>query len=93
MNKGAFEKLAPPVRDKLRELVAETAPWITAELRKDETEVTQQLAAGGIAMTEASPADTETAAKLLAPYWDEWAKSRGAEATAALGQVRAALGR
>jgi TRAP-type C4-dicarboxylate transport system substrate-binding protein len=93
VNKGAFEKLAPNIQQRLRELVVETAPWITAELRKDENDVTQQLAAGGIAITEASAADTQAAAKLLAPYWDEWAKSRGGEATTALAKVRAALGR
>jgi len=44
-------------------------------------------------MTEASPADTEAARKLLEPYWSEWAKSRGGEAVAALEKVRASLGR
>jgi TRAP-type transport system periplasmic protein len=92
-NKGALEKLAPDVQGKLKALVAETAPWITAELRNDEGAVTQQLAAGGITMTEAKPSDTEAARKLLAPYWDEWAKGRGGEAAAALAKVRAALGR
>jgi TRAP-type C4-dicarboxylate transport system substrate-binding protein len=92
VNKGAFEKLAPPIQQRLRELVAEVSPWITNELRNDEGEVTRQLAAGGITMTEASAADAQAAAKQLAPYWDEWAKSRGAEATAALAKVRTALG-
>jgi TRAP-type C4-dicarboxylate transport system substrate-binding protein len=93
VNKTAFEKLDPAIQQKLRELVAETAPWITAELKKDENEVTQQLAAGGIKVTEASASDMQTAAQALAPYWDEWARNRGAEAVAALGKVRAVLGR
>jgi TRAP-type C4-dicarboxylate transport system substrate-binding protein len=93
VNKGVFEKLPPDVQDKLRSLVAETAPWITSELRNDEGTATQQLATGGITMTEATASDAEGARKLLAPYWDEWANSRGAEAVAALGKVRAALGR
>jgi TRAP-type transport system periplasmic protein len=93
VNKTAFEKLAPDIQQRLREVVRETAPWITAELKKDETAVTQQLAASGIVVTEALDADVQNAAKLMAPYWDEWAKSRGADATAALGQVRTALGR
>jgi TRAP-type C4-dicarboxylate transport system substrate-binding protein len=92
-NKGALEKLAPDVRAKLLALVADTAPWITTELRNDEGAVTQQLAAGGITMTEAKTEDIESARKLLAPYWDEWATSRGSEAVAALGKVRAVLGR
>jgi TRAP-type C4-dicarboxylate transport system substrate-binding protein len=92
VNKGAFEKLAPDMREKLRALVAETAPWITAELRDDEAGVTQQLAAGGTKMTEAAPADVESVTKLMAPYWDEWAKARGGDAIAALAKVKAALG-
>ena len=93
VNRGAFEKLSPDVQEKLRVLVVETAPWITSELKNDEGTVTQQLAAGGITITEATASDVESARKLLAPYWDEWAKSRGGEAVAALGKVRAALGR
>jgi TRAP-type C4-dicarboxylate transport system substrate-binding protein len=93
VNKGAFDKLAPDMQEKLRAAVAETSPWITAELKRDEGEVTQQLAAGGIKITEPSAADVEAAAKLMAPYWDQWAKSRGGEAATALGKVKAALGR
>jgi TRAP-type C4-dicarboxylate transport system substrate-binding protein len=93
VNKGALETLAPDVQAKLRALVAETAPWITSELRNDEGTATQQLAAGGIAITEAKAEDVESARRLLVPYWDEWAKSRGGEAVAALAKVRAALGR
>ena len=92
-NQGAIEKLAPDVQVKLRALVAETAPWITAELRNDEGSVTQQLAGGGIIITEPTADDVQSARKLLTPYWDEWAKSRGTEAAGALGKVRAALGR
>lgn len=93
VNKGAYEKLAPDARAALDKLVAETAPWITAELRNDEGTVTQQLAAGGITMTEATAADAQSAAKLMAPYWDEWAKSRGADAASALAKIKTALGR
>ncbi len=93
VNKGAFEKLAPALQEKLRATVAETVPWITAELRREETEVTTPLGAGGITIAEAKPGEAQEAAKLLAPYWDEWAKSRGGEAPAALAKVRAALGR
>jgi TRAP-type C4-dicarboxylate transport system substrate-binding protein len=93
VNKGAFEKLATDLQAKLRALVAETTPWITSELRNDEGAVTKQLAAGGITMTEPIPADVEAARKLLVPYWDEWAKSRGGDAVTALAKVRSALGR
>jgi TRAP-type C4-dicarboxylate transport system substrate-binding protein len=93
VNRSAFEKLAPDVQAKLRALVAETVPWTTSQLKNDEGTVTQHLAAGGITMTAAKPEDVESARKLLMPYWDEWAKSRGDEAIAALTKVRVALGR
>lgn len=93
VNRAAFQKLSPAVQEQLRGIVAETAPWITAELRREEAEVTQQLGGGGIRMTEPSAADVAAAAKALAPYWDEWAKARGADAAAALAAVRAAVGR
>jgi TRAP-type C4-dicarboxylate transport system substrate-binding protein len=93
VNKSAFEKLPRDTQEKLRAAVTETSPWITAELRRDETEVTQQLAAGGIKITEASKSDVENAIKLMSPYWDQWAKSRGGDAVAALDKVKAALSR
>ena len=37
--------------------------------------------------------DVEPAMKLIAPFWDEWAKSKGPETVEALKKVRAALGR
>jgi TRAP-type C4-dicarboxylate transport system substrate-binding protein len=93
VNKEAFAKLTPDTQAKLRRIVDEVAPWITAELKKDEIEVTAQLQAAGIVVTEASKADIEQGPKVMAGYWDEWAKSRGPEAAEALQKVRAALGR
>ena len=37
--------------------------------------------------------DQDEAAKIIGPFWDEWAKSKGPDAAAAVKQVRAALGR
>ena len=73
--------------------VAETAPWITKTLREEEDETTAQIAKGGLTVTPANMADVAPAAKLLAPYWDQWAKQKGGEASEALAKVRAALGR
>lgn len=93
VNKAAFEKLPADLQAKLRALVAETSPWITAELRREEGEMTKQLADGGIAMVEAKPADAQNVSKLMSPYWEEWAKAKGGDAIAALTKVRDALGR
>ena len=91
-NKVALEKLAPDLQSKLRALVAETVPWITAELRREEIEVTKQLSSAGITVVDVRPSDIQDAAKLMAPYWDDWAKQRGADAGTALAKVRTALG-
>jgi TRAP-type transport system periplasmic protein len=93
VNKTAFEKLPAATQAKLRQSVTETAPWITTQLRGEEDEATQMLAKGGITVVAAKPDDISSAAKLMAPYWDEWAKAKGPEAVEALGKVRAALGR
>lgn len=93
VNKDAFNKLPAATQAKLKQVVAETAPWITNTLRDEENETTAQLAKGGIIVTPAKAEDVAPAAKLLAPYWDQWAKQKGPEATEALAKVRAALGR
>jgi TRAP-type transport system periplasmic protein len=92
VNKGALDKLAPAVQAQLRSLVAETAPWITSELHREEAEVTPRLAAGGITVVEPKPTDVQEVAKLMAPFWGEWAQQRGPDAVAALAKVRTALG-
>ncbi len=93
VNRDAFNKLPAPTQAKLKQVVAETAPWITKTLREEEDETTAQIAKGGLTVTPANMADVAPAAKLLAPYWDQWAKQKGSEASEALAKVRAALGR
>ena len=91
-NKSALEKLSPDVQSQLRALVVETTPWITSELQREEIEVTKQLPGAGITVVDAKPADAQEAAKLMAPYWDQWAQQRGPDAISALAKVRAVLG-
>ncbi|MBS0219118.1 MAG: TRAP transporter substrate-binding protein [Proteobacteria bacterium] len=93
VNKVAFEKLAPDVQAKVRKIVADLTPSITAAMAKEEDDLTQKMAAGGMIVTPKKPEDVSAAEKLIAPYWDSWAKQKGPEAIEALGKVRAALGR
>jgi TRAP-type transport system periplasmic protein len=44
-------------------------------------------------VTEPTAADQDEAARIVAAFWDEWAKSKGPDAAAAVKRVRAALGR
>jgi hypothetical protein len=68
------------------------ASWITAELRREEIEVTKQLSSAGVTVVDVKPNDIQDVTKLMAPYWDDWAKQRGADAGTALAKVRTALG-
>jgi TRAP-type C4-dicarboxylate transport system substrate-binding protein len=92
-NREAFQKLLPDAQGKIRKVVTETMPWITSTMQQEEEELTRKMAEGGMVVTEQRPEDVAMAEKLIAPYWDEWAKSKGPEAVEALKKVRAALGR
>lgn len=92
-NRDAFNKLSPAGQAKLRQQAQETAQWITAELRREEDETSAQLKAAGMTMTPVSARDMQAGSARMAGYWDEWAKSRGPEATEVLAKVRAALKR
>lgn len=92
-NKDRFEKLAPDVRAKVQKIVRENLPQIGAQLQGEEEGLSKKFAEGGMTVTNSSAADVTQAVTLIAPYWNEWAKSRGPEAQEALAKVRAALGR
>jgi len=93
VNKQAFQKLSPENQKKVQDAVTRLAPSTTAQLAKEEGEVTAMLRGKGMIITEATPEQVAAAAKRMAPYWDEWAKQRGPEAVEALQKVRAALGK
>lgn len=93
VNKEAFGKLKPDTQQKVRKVVSDTLPWITSTMAQEEDELTRKMAAEGMVVTPQRPEDVAEAEKLIAPYWNEWAKSKGPEAVEALKKVRAALGR
>jgi len=55
--------------------------------------IQRKLAEGGMTVTKEQPGDIDIGMKAISAYWDEWAKSKGPDAVAALKQVRAVLGR
>jgi TRAP-type C4-dicarboxylate transport system substrate-binding protein len=93
VNKDAFAKLSPDVQAKVRRIVQDNMPLITAGMASEEEELTQKMAAAGMNVTPEKAADVEEATKLITPYWEEWAKSKGPDAMSALKQLRAVLGR
>jgi TRAP-type C4-dicarboxylate transport system substrate-binding protein len=93
VNKAAFNRLSAENQQKVRAAVLAQAPATTEQLFKEEGEVTEMLRGKGMTITEPSPEQIAATARRMGPYWDEWAKQRGPEATEALQKVRAALGK
>lgn len=92
-NKERLDKLPADVRARFQKVVRDNLPLMTAQMQGEEEGLSKKFAEGGMTINNASSADATQAAALIAPYWDEWAKTRGPEAQEALAKVRAALGR
>lgn len=93
VNKDAFEALAPETQATIREIVQRHMPGFTEAYVADEAKVTEELAAKGMKVVEPSAEDIALATEKMTPYWEEWARSQGADMEALLKEVRAALGR
>ena len=93
VNKERFGKLSPEVQAKVRKIVDTNMPLITKAMEDEEEILTKKFADGGMTVTAEQPADIDVGMKAISAYWDEWAKTKGPDAVAALKQVRAALGR
>src|SRR5229473_1444182 len=93
VNKERFAKLSPDVQGKVRRIVGDNMPLITKAMPDDEDDLTRRFGDGGMTVTKEDPQDIEAGTKLIAPYWEEWARTQGPDAIAALKQVRTAIGR
>ncbi|MBC7655902.1 MAG: TRAP transporter substrate-binding protein DctP [Frankiaceae bacterium] len=93
VNKERFNKLPPDVQVKVRKVVSDHLPLITSAMQAEEEVLTKKFADGGMVITRESKTDLAEGLKLVAPYWDEWAKTKGPDAVEALAKVRKALGR
>jgi len=92
-NKERFEKLTPETQDKVRKIITANLPLITKAMQDEEEDLTKKFADGGMTITRENPEEIDAAVKVIAPYWEEWAKTQGPDAVAALKQVRAAIDR
>src|SRR4051794_693768 len=92
-NKERFAKLPAAVQEKIRKIVKDNMPLITAAMESEEDNLSKKFAEGGMTVTPPTGQDQDEAAKIIGPFWDEWAKSKGPDAATAVKQVRAALGR
>jgi TRAP-type C4-dicarboxylate transport system substrate-binding protein len=93
VNQEAMAALSPGTQKVLREAAARWSIWATDEMNRQEDEVTAQFGREGMILTTGTPAEITEATDKMRPYWDEWAKTHGPEAAAALAKLRAAVGR
>jgi TRAP-type C4-dicarboxylate transport system substrate-binding protein len=93
VNKEAMEKLSPTTQKVLREAAVTWTDWATKEMIRLEDDVTAQFGREGMILTTATPEEIAQATEKMRPYWNEWAKAHGADATAALAQIRTAANR
>ncbi|WP_395711536.1 TRAP transporter substrate-binding protein DctP [Reyranella sp.] len=92
-NKEAYAKLPANYRDVLTKAVVDLSPKITRMLADEESEEKAKRKAEGMVQTTATPAEIKLGAERMASYWDDWAKTKGAETQEALKKVREVLGR
>ena len=92
-NKDAFEALTPDQQAQLRDFAAKEVVKISASMAKENGELLAQFKTRGMTVTPANAADEAALVAKLADYWPQWARQRGAEAEATLGQIRSALGK
>ena len=52
-------------------------------MENEEDNLSKKFAEGGMTVTQPTAQDQDEAAKIIAAYWDEWAKTRGPDAAAA----------
>ena len=93
VNNGAYAKLSPDLKAKLKKATEDAARWNQETMQKEEAESVQVLTTAGYIFTKGKPDEVTRAVNAVKPYWDEWAKSRGADVVEALAKVRAALNR
>ncbi len=93
VNQDAFDKLPPASQKIVKDAATEAATWAIGEMNRQEDDLTAQYAHDGMITTPASADDVKLATEKLRPYWDEWAKAHGPEASEVLGKIRAAVGR
>lgn len=93
VNSKVFDRLSEGEKQAVRAAAKNAATWMTETMKNEEAEITRELAAGGMIVTEPTQADIDAGVAKMQDYWPQWAKGVGPEAEAALAKVRAAIDR
>jgi len=92
-NREAFNALPKKSKAALMKAVSAEIPKIEKNFNEDEIKQMNLQKKAGMTIVQPKPEETAEAEKLVAPYWSQWAKSRGPEFVKALTAVRKALGK
>jgi TRAP-type C4-dicarboxylate transport system substrate-binding protein len=94
MNKAAYDKLDPKVREQLDAVAKEWGPKTSAENLKDELTAVEDLKTKH-KVEFITPSDEQVASitAKMKDFWESWSKQHGANGEAMLKEIRAALGR
>lgn len=93
VNTKAFDRLSDGEKQAVRKAAKDAAASMTETMRNEEAEITRQLAAAGMVVTEPTQAQIDAGVAKMRDYWPQWAKEVGPEAEEALAKVRSAVGR
>jgi len=93
VNQRVFDGLSPADQEKLVKVAKDAAASVEKELSDGEDAATEEFRKSGMVVTIPTEAEMKTAASAIADYWKPWAEQKGADAVAALEEIRSALGR
>lgn len=94
VNKAAYDKLDPKVREQLDAVAKEWGPKTTAANVADEVGAIEALKTKHkVEMITPSDSDVKAITDKMKEYWESWAKQQGPKGEAMLKEIRTALGR
>lgn len=63
----------------------------TAQMRKEEQTLTDEMQSEGMTVTATIAEETQQGVEKMSPYWEQWASDQGAPTQALLKKVRDAI--
>lgn len=92
MNKAAYEKLDPKLREQLDAVAKQWGPQTSAANLKDELTAFEDLKTKHkVEIINPAPAQIDAITAKMKEYWEIWAKQQGAKGEAMLKEIRTAL--
>ena len=89
----ASTRAALDIKAKIRKAAKDSGDWTTSTQAADDLTIMASLPKWNISAVKPSDEDMKKAIGGIAPYWEQWAKSRGPQFVEILGKLRAALNR